>query len=142
MAWAESIFHWQSKTRRIFASFGLELDPSDHIMTPPDPKAKVSAEEIEADMELQLQSRVYNQTEHMRRLALLDRVYRNHTATIYSWASQFRSHPFLHIDVDDDLSLSILDEAFGFDSVGIGAGKCHWTFESPNDDWRDFDFDL
>jgi hypothetical protein len=47
---------------------------------------KVTAEEIEQDMQRQLESRVYNQTEHVRKLALLQRIYENHTATVYQWA--------------------------------------------------------
>lgn len=142
MDWAESVFRWQSQTRRILSSFGLPVLPPEALAKAPDSKDEVSAEEIEIDMERQLLSRVYNRTEHLRKVALLDRIYRNHTATIHNWASHFPSHPFLYINVDDDLSLSILDEAFGFDSVGFGAGKCHWSFENPNDDWRDFDFEL
>jgi len=139
--WAESIFHWHSMTRRFFKSFHLPLDPPHAITkTPPGPKDKVTAEEVELDMTRQLKARVYNETEHLRKLVLLQRIYENHTATIYQWARQFPSHPFLHITVDDEeTSLAALDQTFGFDSKETGS-KCQWNFESPTDDWKDFRF--
>ena len=141
--WATSIYHWHSMTRRIFHAFGLPIDPP-HALTPaPDPKSTVSKEEIEADMEWQLQTRVYNQTEHRRKLELLELVYDNHTATIYQWATQFDTHRLVQINVDDPkASIQRLHEALGLKSVvsSNGKGRCEWTFRSPTDDWNDFSF--
>lgn len=138
--WAESIFHWHSMTRRFLTSFDLEVEPH-HAMTnpPPGPHDKVTAEEIEADMQRQLEARVYNQTEHLRKLVLLEKIYKNHTATIYQWASQFPSHQFVHITVDDDHhhSVAALQRVFGLDST---TKNCPWTFESPTNDWKNFTF--
>lgn len=156
--WAESIYHWHGMTRRFLTTFGLPVDGTPHAMTVPPPAAhdKVTAQEIEVDMQRQLDARVYNQTEHLRKLALLQRIYENHTATIYQWARQFPSHPFLHISVDDKdkddevassssssrSPSSILDQAFGLKGDG-GApmtGSCQWSFQSPTEDWKDFSF--
>lgn len=136
--WAESVFHWHSMTRRFFATYGLPLDPP-HAMTipPPSPEDTVTPEEIELDMQLQLDARVYNRTEHLRKLALLQRIYENHTATIYHWVYQFPTHPFLHVNVDEKSSLKLLDRAFHLDS---DSRQCAWTFQSPTDDWKDFTF--
>lgn len=138
--WAESIFHWHSLTRRFLTSFGLPLD-APHAITipPPSPRDKVTAEDIEMDMQRQLDARVHNDTEHLRKLALLQRIYENHTATVYQWAHQFSSHLFLHINVDDDASLRLLDQVFSLDSAKQG---CQWTFQSPTQDWKDFVFPL
>lgn len=135
--WAESIYHWHSHTRRLLTSFGLGLD-TPRAGDKPAASAKVSEAEVKHDMQIQLDARVYNRTEHLRKLVLLERIYLNHSATIRQWASQFREHKYLEINVDDDSSLVILDEAFGFDSVGMGEGKCHWTFSPPTSDWKNF----
>ncbi len=137
--WAESVFHWHSMTRRFLTTFGLPVEPL-HAMTipPPSPDEKVTPREIEVDMQRQLDARVYNQTEHLRKFALLQRTYDNHTATIYHWAYQFQSHPFLHINVDDaSSSLKLLDQVFDLNSA---SKKCQWTFQSPTEDWKDFAF--
>jgi hypothetical protein len=145
--WAESVYHWHGMTRRLFTSFDLPVEPP-HAMTipPPSAKDKVTAEEIEQDMQRQLEARVYNQTEHLRKLALLQRIYENHTATVYQWARQFPSHPFVHLNVDDNGEdiLSILDQTFGFfdddKTSTTSQSRCHrqWNFQSPTEDWKDF----
>ena len=136
--WAESVFHWHSTTSRFFATYGLRLEPR-HALTipPPSPDDAVTAEEIESDMQLQLDARVRNRTEHLRKFVLLKRIYENHTATIYRWVHQFPSHPFLHVNVDEKSSLKLLDRAFQLDS---DERRCGWTFRSPTDDWKDFTF--
>ena len=140
--WAESIYHWHSMTRRIFNAFGLPMDPPHALSPTPDPNSVVSKEEIEADMERQLQTRVYNQTEHRRKLELLELVYDSHTTTIYQWATQFDTHNLVHINVDDPtVSIQRLHQALGLHSImSHGGGRCEWTFRSPTDDWKDFSF--
>jgi hypothetical protein len=133
--WAESVLHWHSMTSRFFATYGQPL----YAMTipPPSPDDTVTAEEIESDMQLQLDARIHNRTEHLRKLAILQHIYENHTATIYRWAYQFPTHPFLHVNVDEKSSLALLDQAFQLDSDNQ---RCLWTFRSPTDDWKDFTF--
>jgi hypothetical protein len=131
--WAKSVLHWNSMTRRLFHSYGMDLYPHP-IPPPPDSSTKVTAEELEVDMAKSLHERVYNRTEYLRKWTLLERIYDNHTATIQAWARQFPSHRLIEIDVDDDASLAILDKAFGYASPG----KCDWSFEAPDDDWKDF----
>jgi hypothetical protein len=136
--WASSVFHWHSKTRRFLTSYGLDLYPNP-VPSPPDPKAKVTVDEIEQDMQQALEQRVDNRTEHLRKLALLERIYLNHTATVKLWARQFPSHRLIEINVDDDASLTTLDEAFGYVSIGGGgSSKCEWNFEALDDDWKGF----
>lgn len=138
--WAESIYHWHSMTRRIFDAFGVELDPPHVISQAPNAKTKVSKEEIELDMERQLEARVYNQTEHLRKLAMLERIYDNHTSTIYHWAQQFDAHNLLHINVDDaQSSMKTLNNLLNNAGTKSRDG-CAWTFRSPTDDWKDFSF--
>jgi hypothetical protein len=135
--WAASVFHWHSKTRRFLTSYGLDLYPNP-VPSPPDPKAKVTADEIEQDMQQALEQRVDNRTEQLRKLTLLERIYLNHTATVKLWARQFPSHRLIEINVDDDASLTTLDEAFGYSSIGGGGSKCEWNFEALDDDWKGF----
>eukprot|EP00934_Nitzschia_sp_Nitz4_P005524 Nitzschia sp. Nitz4//scaffold701_size1989//681//1321//NITZ4_009305-RA/size1989-processed-gene-0.3-mRNA-1//-1//CDS//3329557069//5514//frame0 len=118
--WAESVYHWHSMTRRIFNSFGVPLQGLRKVKKPP-VSAKFTAEDIENDIQVQLDVRVYNQSEHLRKMFLLEQIYMNHTATVRNWASQFPSHKFIEVDVDDPISVAVLDELFGFDSVGMGA---------------------
>lgn len=149
--WAESIYHWHSRTRRIFHAYEIEIDPP-HTMSsiPVDPSTTVTEEDVEIDMELQLKGRIYNQTEHRRKLMVLERIYQNHTATIYQWANQFRSHKLIHINVDDPQSsirglnnaLGIMDSDHGKKKNKKKGPSCEWTFQSTTsgDDWKDFSF--
>ncbi len=140
--WAESIYHWHSMTRRIFDAFSLPMNPSHAISQAPDPKTRVSKEEIVIDMEQQLQARVYNTTEHLRKLVLLEWIYENHTASIYRWANQFNTHSLIHINVDDAKSTTErLDRVLGEHlDLSRGRGRCEWTYRSQTDDWKDFSF--
>jgi hypothetical protein len=133
-------------TRRLFMTYHLDLYP--HLIPPPpDPKAKVSPEELEADMNKALHERVYNRTEHLRKRTLLERLYQNHTQTIRWWANQFPSHRLIEINVDDeDASLKALTFFFGKqqgqeeeeEQQQQQQHRCQWTFEPPDDDWKDF----
>ena len=162
--WAESIVHWHSKTRRIFASYQLPLYPHP-IPPPPNPGDKVSHDEIVQDMERVLQERIYNLTEHHRKLALLSRLYLNHSRTIRLWAQQYtQQHQLLEINVDDTPStiLQTLDEMFGgadgdYNLPAINSvtttgedpsnnvqennksNRCVWTYEPPDNDWKIFE---
>ena len=141
-AWAQSVLHWNSMTRRLFNSYKLNFYPHP-AQTLPDPSTKVTSKEIEIDMAKGLTERVYNRTEYLRKQTLLQQIYENHTATIYEWVEQFPSHRFIEIIVDADVDDShkpqaILDEVFGYQS----AGKCQWSFDPPDDDWKDFSFSL
>lgn len=148
--WAESMFHWHGMTRRFLTTFGglPMVEQPLHAMTIPPPAAtdKVTPEELEVDMQLQLDARVYNQTEHLRKLVLLQRIYENHTATVYRWARHFPSHPFVHINVDGDATneksiLSTLDRIMVVGSRSRkGKSGCQWNFQSPTQDWKDFSF--
>jgi len=125
--WAESIYHWHSRTRRIFHAYEIEIDPP-HTMSsiPVDPSTTVTEEDVEIDMELQLK------------------------ATIYQWANQFRSHKLIHINVDDPQSsirglnnaLGIMDSDHGKKKNKKKGPSCEWTFQSTTsgDDWKDFSF--
>lgn len=163
-AWAESILHWHSKTRRLFASYRLPLHPHP-IPPPPNSSEKVPHDRIVRDMERALQERVYNVTDHRRKLTVLRRLYQNHSQTIRLWARQFPlQHRLLVINVDDPPSiiLQALDEVFAatddekgnaakkvvsltgimssnIDLKNSNQTKCSWSFEPPDNDWMNFE---
>lgn len=153
--WAQSIYHWNSMTRRFLTTYQVPLYPTTTIssptmMNPPDPSAKVTPQQVEEDIVRSLDQHVYNRTEQLRKFYLLKQIYDNHTATVRHWASQRRyftsssatassSTPsFFEINVDEDKSVILqrLDEFFGYQSVGTPCNNV-WNFESPNDDWKD-----
>lgn len=146
LAWAESMLHWNSKTQRLFASYKLPFYPH-HI---PDAPTKVeNAEEVVKDMERVLTERVYNQTEHLRKLTLLQQVYDNHTSMIRRWASQFPSHHLIELNVDNEDTGEVLQEFLtsisddGVISISriqdrVHDTDCSWNFNPPDQDWTQF----
>jgi hypothetical protein len=96
--WAQSILHWHSKTRRIFASYQLPLHPyypvmssssSPLIATSDHQYRVVSQKEILHDMDRVLLENIYNETEYIRKVTLLQQLYEDHTKMIRTWAQQF-----------------------------------------------------
>ena len=133
--WAESVLHWHSITRRLFASYDLDFYPHP-IEAPPDATAKITTQELEVAMTKALEERVYNQTELSRKRNLLERLYENHTQKIQWWARQFPSHQLIEVNVDDDeASLQTLNRVFGY---GTERTSCGWKFDPPGNDWKDF----
>lgn len=156
--WAESIVHWHSKTRRLFASYHLPMYPHP-VMSPPATDHRVSHKEILHDMNRVLLENIYNETDYIRKATLLQKLYRNHTQTIRAWAKQFplkqqpqhRRRPqrkLWEINVDDDPAtvLRTLDTAFPFgsepregdDNRNTNSLSCGWTYIAPDKDWENF----
>jgi hypothetical protein len=115
------------------------------IPDPPDVNAKVTTEEIIADMDNVLTGRVYNMTDHARKLDVLVRIYDDHTNTIRRWADQFPSHNLVELNVDDDnvhdVIGAVLNHVEMHSDTKDGTNEetaCKWTFKPPDDEWSDY----
>jgi hypothetical protein len=73
----------------------------------------------------------------------LQHIYDNHTQMIRQWAQQYPSHQLLEINVDRDdpnvifreLLLLVVSTAITPIATAV---TCPWTYQPPNEDWKNF----
>ncbi|KAG7356245.1 hypothetical protein IV203_000931 [Nitzschia inconspicua] len=134
--WAESILRWQSKTKRFFSSYQLPLYPY-HVPIPLDASSLVTVPQIVQDMELSLEQRIHNHTDHLRKRNALREIYVNHTQQVRRWARQYQSHHLIEINVDTDDPQIVLQGLLQSLNTTHNT-KCSWPIRQVDENWRDF----
>jgi hypothetical protein len=113
------------------------------IPEPPDPNSKVTTQQLLNDMQDALEERLHNHTDHLRKMALLEHLYDNHTTLVRSWSRQFPLHHMIELNVDSpsEQVQAMLRGILSDDDVNAAVNKkCYFKagFDLQSDDWNGF----